>query len=82
MYVYFWATQSMNQEFKLISKRLKTVKTKDFFIVELLNSKLGNTLHVLVTSANILTAKRTLHFDFGFKSHVIEYISKGNPHTG
>jgi len=34
---------------------------KDFVVVQVLNSKLGITLRVLVTSVTILTAKRTIH---------------------
>jgi len=55
MYVHLWATQSINQEFKFEtapnSKNLRQV----------LNPKLGITLRVSVTSATILTAKRTIH---------------------
>jgi len=56
MYVHLWATQSMNQGFKF-----KTVKTYDIMVIEVLNSKLGITLRISVTSATILTAKRTIH---------------------
>jgi len=34
---------------------------KEFFVVQVLNSKLGITLRVSVTSATILTAKWTIH---------------------
>jgi len=59
MYGDLWATPSMNQEFN--SKRLKTVKTKDLMVIQGLNLKLGITLRVSVTSATIITAKRTIH---------------------
>jgi len=44
------------------SKRLKTVKTfSKQGVIQVLNSKQGITLRVSVTTATILTAKRTIH---------------------
>jgi len=37
------------------------IKLKRFFVVQVLNSKLGNVLRVSVTSATILMANRTRH---------------------
>jgi len=44
-------------------KSISLIKLKDFFVVQVLNSKLGIALRVSVTSATIPMAKRTIRFE-------------------
>jgi len=58
MYIDFWATQSINQEFKFkMAQNSKNVRL-DLMVIQVLDLKLGIAIRISVTSATILTAKR------------------------